>query len=155
MDIIIRDSLAGYAARSIAPHKFRYPDEITAAETFATDLIRSSNSSPRVLSDDDDDSDSQREHPADEPSSPLEANRPRSLVDNDPKTILCDWNGDADLENPRNWSRARKLFVVANVSFCSFVVYGTAPIWVPSTEAFISEYGTGHEYTSLGLSLFV
>ena len=65
------------------------------------------------------------------------------------------WNGEEDPENPRNWLRARKLFVVANVAFCSFVVYGTAPIWTPSTEAFMAEYGTGHEYTSLGLSLFV
>lgn len=149
---IIRDSLVGYAARLIAPHQFRYPDEVTAAETFAADRNRYSNSSPRILSDD---SDSQKESPADDPGFPIKSKCPHSPADVDTKTILCDWNGDDDPENPRHWSRARKLFVVANVTFCSFVVYGTAPIWVPSTDAFMSEHGTGHEYTSLGLSLFV
>ena len=149
---IIRDSLAGHAARLIAPHKFRYPDEVKAAETFAANHDRYSDSSAGVLSDD---SASQKESPADETESPLESSGPRNPVGINPKTIICDWNGDGDPENPRNWSRARKLFVVANVTFCSFVVYGTPPIWTPSTDAFISEYGTSHEYTSLGLSLFV
>ena len=152
---IIRDSLMGHAARLIAPHKFRYPDEIeaSAAGILARDQSRGAiSSSFGTISND---SASQKETPADDPTPPLESNQPHTPVDLDAKTILCDWNGDDDPENPRGWSRARKLFVVANVAFCSFVVYGTAPIWTPSTEAFMSEYGTGHEYTSLGLSLFV
>jgi hypothetical protein len=151
---IIRDSLVGHAARLIAPHKFRYPDEATAAEILARDPCRPSISSPRTPSGD---SDAQKESPANDSESSLDQsiNPPQHPVEIEPKPILCDWNGEDDPENPRNWSGARKLFVVANVAFCSFVVYGTAPIWTPSTDAFISEYGTGHEYTSLGLSLFV
>lgn len=150
---LIRDSLIGHAARRIAPHRFRYPDEIAAAAE--KDLHREpTSSSPRSPSND---SNWQKESQADHPRSPLESNRaPNNTVNEiDSKTMICDWNGEEDPENPRNWSRARKLFVVANVAFCSFVVYGTAPIWTPSTEAFMAEYGTGHEYTSLGLSLFV
>jgi DHA1 family multidrug resistance protein-like MFS transporter len=152
---IVRDSIVGHAARLIAPHKFRYPDEIegSAAGVLARDQSRGAIiSSFGTLSND---SASQKETPADDPTCPLESNRPHTPVDLDSKTILCDWNGDNDPENPRNWPRARKLFVVANVAFCSFVVYGTAPIWTPSTKTFMSEYGAGHEYTSLGLSLFV
>jgi DHA1 family multidrug resistance protein-like MFS transporter len=151
---LIRDSLIGYAARRIAPHSFRYPDEIAAAAVAEKNLYRGSISSS--LRTPPDESDSRKPSPADNSRSPLESDRPpnNTVDDIDPKTILCDWN-DKDPENPRNWSRARKLFVVANVAFCSFVVYGTAPIWTPSTEAFMFEYGTGHEYTSLGLSLFV
>lgn len=151
---LIRDSLIGHAARRIAPHNFRYPDEIAAAAT-EKDLYRESISpSPRTPPTD---SDSRKTSSAEGSRSPLESDRPpnNTLDEIDPKTIICDWNSDADPENPRNWSRARKLFVVANVAFCSFVVYGTAPIWTPSTEAVMSEYGTGHEYTSLGLSSFV
>lgn len=69
--------------------------------------------------------------------------------------LLCDWIDDDDPDNPRNWPRAKKLFVVANVAACSFVVYGTAPIWTPSEDSFIAEYGSNHAYTSMGLSLFV
>jgi DHA1 family multidrug resistance protein-like MFS transporter len=153
MEQLIRDSLIGHAARRIAPHNFRFPDEIAAAAE--KNLYRSStSSSPRTPPND---SDSWETSPADDSRSPLESNRPpdNTVDEIDAKPILCDWNSEEDPENPRNWSRARKLFVVANVAFCSFVVYGTAPIWTPSTEAFMFEYGTGHEYTSLGLSLFV
>ena len=154
---IIRDSLIGYAARWIAPHKFRYPDETAAAaaEILAKNRNQQSIASPPGTPSYD--SDSPKPHPFnDSESQPRSTIPPNSPLDEiDPKHIICDWNGDDDPENPRNWPRARKLFVVANVAFCSFVVYGTAPIWTPSTEAFMSEYGTGHEYTSLGLSLFV
>jgi hypothetical protein len=151
---IIRESLVGHAARRIAPHKFQYSDEVTAApETLAKNLHRRSISdSPGIPSND---SGSQKESTFDDSESQLDSDHPHNPVDIDPKTIICDWNGDDDPENPHNWSRVRKLFVVANVAFCSFVVYATAPIWTPSTEAFMTEYGTGHEYTSLGLSLFV
>lgn len=154
---IIRDSLVGHAARRIAPRKFRYLDEIEAADMLPKSRLhrRSITSSPGTPSSGSD-SQEENEYPADDPASAPELNRSHSpVLETDPKTILCDWNGDDDPDNPRNWSRARKLFVVANVTFCSFVVYATAPIWTPSTEAFMTEYGTGHEYTSLGLSLFV
>jgi len=139
---VIRDSTVGYVARLLAPHKFRYVDEVTSAEA----SVEESTPSPRVPYND---SDSRKESPTDD----SESNGDVKI--DIPKTIICDWNGEDDPENPRNWSRARKLFVVANIALCSFVVYGTAPIWTPSAGAFMSEFGTGNEYTSLGLSLFV
>lgn len=60
----------------------------------------------------------------------------------DDGTIVCDWYSDDDPENPQNWTRVKKLWVVANIAACSFVVYMSAPIWTPSTEAFILEYST-------------
>lgn len=71
------------------------------------------------------------------------------------KHILAGWYSDVDPDNPHNWSRAKKLWISANILSCAFVVYMSAPIWAPSTNMFIEEYGTGHEYTSLGLALFV
>ena len=75
--------------------------------------------------------------------------------DNLQKHILSSWYGDADQDNPHNWSRAKKLWINANVMACAFVIYMSAPIWTPGIDMFIEEYGTGHEYTSLGLALFV
>lgn len=70
-------------------------------------------------------------------------------------TIICDWYGDDDAENPFNWKRAKKLYVVATIAACSFVVYIAAPIWTPSQDTFREEFHVNHEYTSLGLALFV
>jgi hypothetical protein len=70
-------------------------------------------------------------------------------------TIICDWYGHDDTANPVNWTPLKKLYVVAVVAACSFVVYVSAPIWVPSEHAFRQEFGTEYEYTVLGLALFV
>lgn len=69
--------------------------------------------------------------------------------------IICDRDSVSDPENPLNWSRGRKLWVVANICSCSFVVYMSAPIWTPGEESFMESIGTSYEYTSLGLALFV
>lgn len=69
--------------------------------------------------------------------------------------IICDWYGQDDVENPLNWKRGKKLYVVATIAVCSFVVYISAPIWTPSQDDFRLEFGVNHEYTSLGLALFV
>ncbi|KAI4729410.1 MFS general substrate transporter [Aureobasidium sp. EXF-10728] len=69
--------------------------------------------------------------------------------------VICDWYSASDPDNPLNWSRGRKLWVVANICYCSFVVYMSAPIWTPGEELFMELFGTSYEYTSLGLALFV
>lgn len=70
-------------------------------------------------------------------------------------TVICDWYGENDAANPLNWTSLKKLYVVATVVSCTFVVYLSGPIWVPGEEAFRKEFGTDYEYTALGLALFV
>jgi len=70
-------------------------------------------------------------------------------------TIICDWYGSDDADNPFSWERAKKLYVVATIAACSFVVYIAAPIWTPSQDTFREEFHVNHEYASLGLALFV
>lgn len=133
---IIRNSFLDYTIRTVAADQFRNPDEDPITDCVAQPHRHHVPSAGGVAFSSD------PEHRD-------------SLAKAEQHVLICDWRGDDDPENPRNWSRTKKLFVVANVAACSFVVYGTAPIWTPSTDAFISEYGTNHAYTSLGLSLFV
>lgn len=69
--------------------------------------------------------------------------------------ILCDWYCSSDPDNPENWPAPKKVWVVANICCCSFVVYMSAPIWTLGEEQFMNIFGTNYEYTSLGLALFV
>lgn len=71
------------------------------------------------------------------------------------KVQLCDWYGKDDPEHPLNWQSSKKVLVVITIASYAFVVYMSAPIWTPSEEQFMQEYGTGYEYTTLGLALFV
>lgn len=68
--------------------------------------------------------------------------------------IICDWNGDDDPANPHNWSTVKKMFAIGNVTACTLVVYMTGPIFAPCQEHFMEEFGTSHQYTALGLSMF-
>ncbi|KAI5274908.1 MFS general substrate transporter [Aureobasidium subglaciale] len=70
-------------------------------------------------------------------------------------TIVCDWYSTSDPENPMYWSASRKLWVVACICYCSFVVYMSAPIWTSGEQQFMQSFGTTYEYTALGLALFV
>jgi len=133
---IIRNSFLDYAIKTVAADRSRDPDEDPTKDCFAQSQYHHAPSAGGVALS----SDSEQQD---------------RLAKTEQDVLICDWRGDDDPENPRNWPRTKKLFVVANVAACSFVVYGTAPIWTPSTDAFISEYGTNHAYTSLGLSLFV
>ncbi|USW48512.1 Putative major facilitator superfamily, MFS transporter superfamily [Septoria linicola] len=71
------------------------------------------------------------------------------------KTDMCGWYGEHDPENPKQWSSMKKIWVVANVLACAFVVYISGPIWAPSHVMFMTEFGTSYAYTSLGLAMFV
>lgn len=68
---------------------------------------------------------------------------------------LCVWYDADDPENPLNWPTLKKLFIVIGIASYAFVVYMSAPIWTPSEQQFMDEFGTGYEYTALGLALFV
>lgn len=141
----IRDSLVGQMLRHHLPSQLRYPEEKQNPDALKSQLYRvngplTSNSSPTNRSGVDVTLRQDRDLPSD------------SKDNTD--TILCGWYGEDDPANPHNWSASKKLFAIANVTFCTIVVYMTGPIYAPSQEYFMDEFGTSHEYTVLGLSLF-
>ncbi|CAG8054691.1 unnamed protein product [Penicillium nalgiovense] len=73
----------------------------------------------------------------------------------DEKTILVEWYPEHDEENPHNWSRLKKAFILFVIGIYSFVVYMAAPIYTPSENAFIEEFGVNNAEASLGLALYV
>lgn len=121
---IIRDSPTGELLRLIAPRLLPYPEDFPGFTYSSPDSDRGSD---------------EKEYPGEKGSIGTE---------------LCDWYGNKDPENPKNWSLAKKLWVTANILACAFVVYMSGPIWSPSHEMFAEEFGTGYEYTSLGLALY-
>ncbi|KAJ5903648.1 hypothetical protein N7504_006031 [Penicillium tannophilum] len=73
----------------------------------------------------------------------------------DEKTFVVDWYSEADRENPHNWPTLKKAFVLVVIGAYSFVVYMAAPIYTPSENAFIDEFGVNNAEASLGLALYV
>jgi len=73
----------------------------------------------------------------------------------DEGTVIVDWYSEADAENPHNWPAPKKAFVLVVIGAYSFVVYMAAPIYSPSENAFIDEFGVNHAEASLGLALYV
>lgn len=73
----------------------------------------------------------------------------------DNQTILVDWYSEDDAENPHNWSQAKKAFVLFVIGMYSFVVYMAAPIYTPSVDAFVDEFGVNNAEGSLGLAIYV
>lgn len=70
-------------------------------------------------------------------------------------TIPCEWDGDDDPANPLNWRPCKKALVIVTIVCYALVVYMSAPIWTPGEDKFREEFGTGYEYTELGLALYV
>lgn len=71
------------------------------------------------------------------------------------KTIPVEWHSENDEENPQNWSDPKKAFVLSTIGIYSFVVYMAAPIYTPSENAFIDEFGVNNAEASLGLALYM
>lgn len=71
------------------------------------------------------------------------------------KTVPVEWYSENDEENPQNWSESKKAFVLFTIGIYSFVVYMAAPIYTPSENAFIDEFGVNNAEASLGLALYV
>ncbi|OJJ78824.1 MFS transporter [Aspergillus glaucus CBS 516.65] len=78
-----------------------------------------------------------------------------TFASNAEKTILVEWHSDHDEENPQNWSQLKKAFILLVIGIYSFVVYMAAPIYTPSEDAFIEEFGVNNAEASLGLALYV
>ncbi|CUS24720.1 LAQU0S19e00122g1_1 [Lachancea quebecensis] len=69
--------------------------------------------------------------------------------------FLVNWNGPNDSENPLNWSRSKKGFVVFQVMLLTCTTYMGASIYTPGQEYIQQEFGVGHVVGTLNLSLYV
>ncbi|KAG2169715.1 hypothetical protein VTO58DRAFT_110714 [Aureobasidium pullulans] len=158
----IRDSPAGQLVRLLRPELLPYPEEqdfpqkdlYKDAELIAEKSEPSSTPSEATITPHSDD---ERRHTDIEAGIPenFEENHEASPTIREDGTIICDWYSASDSDNPENWSSRKKLWVVACICYCSFVVYMSAPVWTPGEEQFMEVFGSNYAYTALGLALFV
>ena len=71
----------------------------------------------------------------------------------DPAPIL-NWDGADDAENPRNFSKTRKVFSTITVTFLAFVSTLAASIYSPGHQDVAEEFSVSTEVSFLPLSLF-
>ncbi|RFU28742.1 hypothetical protein B7463_g7595, partial [Scytalidium lignicola] len=79
-------------------------------------------------------------------------NRNQSL---DNATIVTDWNGPNDPENPLNWSRWKRVFHVLPPALISFSTTLGASIYTPSFPEIMERFNVGSTTALLPLSLYV
>lgn len=68
---------------------------------------------------------------------------------------IIDWDGDDDPHNPRNWSRAKKYFVTAEVVILTFSVYIGSAIYTAGIQDVMLQFGVAQVPATLGLTLYV
>jgi DHA1 family multidrug resistance protein-like MFS transporter len=85
----------------------------------------------------------------------------REIIDNkfppayNDSTTRVEWYSEDDEESPHNWSLKKKAFILGVIGAYSFVVYMSAPIYAPSEDSFVEEYGVSEAKASLGLVPYV
>jgi hypothetical protein len=67
--------------------------------------------------------------------------------------IIVSWHDDKDMDNPRMWSRKKKLWVMLILVLYSFVVYGASSIVLPGLEITMQRYGVSVDVAYLTLSV--
>ncbi|KAI1127724.1 major facilitator superfamily transporter [Nemania abortiva] len=77
---------------------------------------------------------------------------PRRTLDG---TILVGWYTTDDPENPRNWTKLRRVLVAFILCLYTFVVYTSSAIYINSEPGVAKEFGVNSTEASLGLALFV
>ncbi|CCH40683.1 Cycloheximide resistance protein [Wickerhamomyces ciferrii] len=69
--------------------------------------------------------------------------------------VLVDWDGEDDLQNPRNWPLPLKLFFAFLASFICFSVYIASAIYTPGIEMVKKDLNVNTTVATLPLALFV
>jgi DHA1 family multidrug resistance protein-like MFS transporter len=59
------------------------------------------------------------------------------------------------LQNPKNWSRAKRYFVTFEIVFLTFSVYIGSAIYTPGLMGVMSQFGVAQVPATLGLTLYV
>ncbi|KAI0044858.1 putative caffeine resistance protein 5 [Auriscalpium vulgare] len=81
-------------------------------------------------------------------------------VDVDPEradsdTILVDWYGPDDPENPQNWTSGKKLWVLFLTCLWTFTMYIGSSIFTAGVISVTQDFGVSQVAATLGLTLFV
>ncbi|KAJ7070308.1 major facilitator superfamily domain-containing protein [Mycena belliarum] len=72
-----------------------------------------------------------------------------------PDPYLVGWDGDADPENPLNWSSSKRAFVAFNISLLTFSIYIGSAIYTSSIPGLMAEFNVSLTIGTLGLTLYV
>ncbi|KAK4703323.1 MFS transporter, DHA1 family, multidrug resistance protein, partial [Phenoliferia sp. Uapishka_3] len=69
--------------------------------------------------------------------------------------FLVTWDGPSDPDNPKNWSRGKKVAVAFLLCLLTCSVYIGSAIYTPSIPGLMEDFGVGTVVATLGLSLFI
>lgn len=77
--------------------------------------------------------------------------------ENDPEVCTCNYSSNLTnrLQNPRNWSLGKKLFVTGLICLLTFSVYIGSAIYTAGLVGVEEQFGVGQVAATLGLTLFV
>ncbi|GAA84884.1 caffeine resistance protein [Aspergillus luchuensis IFO 4308] len=70
-------------------------------------------------------------------------------------SLVIDWSGPDDPENPQNWSTFKKLFVSSLIWLLTFAIYIGSAIYTPGIPGVCEQFGVSRVAATLGLTLFV
>ena len=65
------------------------------------------------------------------------------------------FDGDSDVENPRNWSLQKKIVVTALICLLTTSIYIGSSIYTPGLIEITEIFGVSQVAATLGLTLFV
>ncbi|KAI5481913.1 MFS transporter, DHA1 family, multidrug resistance protein [Pseudohyphozyma bogoriensis] len=68
---------------------------------------------------------------------------------------LVTWEGPNDPDNPRNWSKNKRVFVGFLISFLTFSVYIGSAIYTSAIPSLMADFGVSQTKATWGLTLFV
>ncbi|KAI0062505.1 MFS general substrate transporter [Artomyces pyxidatus] len=72
-----------------------------------------------------------------------------------PGRVVIDWYGPDDSANPHNWSRAKKIWVMAQTCLWTFTMYIGSSIYTSGIPDIAEKFGVSQVAATVGLTLFV
>ncbi|KAF8497445.1 putative caffeine resistance protein 5 [Russula emetica] len=70
-------------------------------------------------------------------------------------SMLVTWHGPDDPENPMNWSRVKKCWVMFQLCFLTFSVYFGSAVYTAAVPGVAEHFHVSHVAATLGLTLFL
>ncbi|PYH63521.1 MFS transporter [Aspergillus vadensis CBS 113365] len=70
-------------------------------------------------------------------------------------SLVIDWSGPDDPENPQNWTTFKKLAVSSLIWLLTFAIYIGSAIYTPGIPGVCEQFGVSSVAATLGLTLFV
>ncbi|KAI5477203.1 MFS transporter, DHA1 family, multidrug resistance protein [Pseudohyphozyma bogoriensis] len=68
---------------------------------------------------------------------------------------LVTWEGPNDPDNPRNWSKNKRVFVGFLIALLTFSVYIGSAVYTPAIPGIMADFGVSQTQATWGLTLFV